>query len=370
MLAAARDHEERALLAIVRAGRRGVPLEEQRVSADVDGVTGLHCHDLLGRERAGGDNAEHANAHAEMRDDGAERGARQSDEARKRDARRRAEERDALGQIDEASDENPHAKRQAEWCERALRAGRDSGGNRCEDRRGHRRAETLRGAEKIAALPTEQRPEGQCQEQRDHQRHEGQVEERCADRNFVARQRFERERIERADEDGRHCGDEEEVVEDERALAADRREKPALFHLRRTDREERQRAADEEHQDGEDEDAARRIGGEGVHRGQHAGAHEEGAEQRQREGEDGEKHCPHFERAALFHDDGGVEQRRSRKPRHERGVLDRIPEPPAAPAELVIGPVGAHRDAGGQEHPGDERPRPHPARPGGVGATF
>ena len=56
----------------------------------------------------------------------------------------------------------------------------------------------------------------------------------------------------------------------------------------------------------------------------------------------------------------------ARQPRHQRGVLDRVPEPEAAPAELVIGPVGAHRDAEGEEHPGGQRPRPHPARPGGV----
>src|SRR4051795_1424325 len=31
-------------------------------------------------------------------------------------------------------------------------------------------------------------------------------------------------------------------------------------------------------------------------------------------------------------------QSRPAEPRHERGVLHRIPEPPAAPAELVIGP--------------------------------
>ena len=40
-----------------------------------------------------------------------------------------------------------------------------------------------------------------------------------------------------------------------------------------------------------------------------------------------------------------MEQRGRRQPGHERGVLDRVPEPPAAPAELVIGPVAARGDA-------------------------
>ena len=40
-----------------------------------------------------------------------------------------------------------------------------------------------------------------------------------------------------------------------------------------------------------------------------------------------------------------MEQRGRRQPRHQRGVLDRVPEPPAAPAQLVIGPVAARGDA-------------------------
>ena len=54
------------------------------------------------------------------------------------------------------------------------------------------------------------------------------------------------------------------------------------------------------------------------------------------------------------------------QPGHERGVLDRIPEPPAAPAELVVGPAAAEGDADGEEDPGRRRPRPRPARPGRV----
>ena len=79
---------------------------------------------------------------------------------------------------------------------------------------------------------------------------------------------------------------------------------------------------------------------------------------------------PDLQRVALFHDHRGMQQRGAGEPGHEGGVLDRIPEPPAAPAELVIGPVGAHRDADGEEHPGGQRPGPHPARPGRVDAAF
>ena len=60
-------------------------------------------------------------------------------------------------------------------------------------------------------------------------------------------------------------------------------------------------------------------------------------------------------------------KRGRRQPRHQRGILDRVPEPPAAPAELVIGPVAAGGDAERQEDPGAQHPRPH--RPGKPAST-
>ncbi len=58
---------------------------------------------------------------------------------------------------------------------------------------------------------------------------------------------------------------------------------------------------------------------------------------------------------------GRMEQRGRREPRHQAGVLDRVPEPPAAPAELVIGPVGPGGDAEREEDPRAEHPWPHRA---------
>ena len=65
-----------------------------------------------------------------------------------------------------------------------------------------------------------------------------------------------------------------------------------------------------------------------------------------------------------------MQERGAGEPRHQRGVLDRIPEPEAAPAQDVIGPPAAERDAEREEAPGGESPRPHPARPGGIDAAF
>src|SRR5208282_6263499 len=61
---------------------------------------------------------------------------------------------------------------------------------------------------------------------------------------------------------------------------------------------------------------------------------------------------------------------RAGEPRHEGRVLDRIPEPEPAPAERVIGPEGAGRDAERQEAPGDKREWPHEARPRRIDAAL
>src|SRR5579863_8649645 len=49
--------------------------------------------------------------------------------------------------------------------------------------------------------------------------------------------------------------------------------------------------------------------------------------------------------------EGGAE-----KPRHQGGILDRIPSPVAAPSENRIGPVSAEEDAASEQSPGDHGP--------------
>ena len=61
-----------------------------------------------------------------------------------------------------------------------------------------------------------------------------------------------------------------------------------------------------------------------------------------------------------------MQQSRADQPGHEAGILNRVPEPPAAPAQLIIGPKCAQGYANGQKAPGREAPGPHPARPGRI----
>ena len=76
-------------------------------------------------------------------------------------------------------------------------------------------------------------------------------------------------------------------------------------------------------------------------------------------GEDGgEMH--EIERSApLPCDRNQMEHDAGEQPRHERGVLDRIPAPVTAPAEYLVCPVAADEDARTEECPRDERPAPH-----------
>ncbi len=110
--------------------------------------------------------------------------------------------------------------------------------------------------------------------------------------------------------------------------------------------------------------------GEGVHGGEHARAHQKRAEQREGKSEDGEKDRPDFQRVALLHHRDGMDEGGAGEPWHEGGVLDRIPEPEAAPAERVVGPEGSGGDAEREEAPGDEGEGPHEPRPGRVDATL
>src|SRR5580704_4889405 len=107
-----------------------------------------------------------------------------------------------------------------------------------------------------------------------------------------------------------------------------------------------------------------------MHRGEHARTDEKGAKQRKGKGEDGEKDRPDFQRVALLHHRDRMEEGGAGEPRHEGSVLDRIPEPEAAPAQRVIGPERASGDAKGEEAPGDEGEWPHEPRPGRVNAAL
>ena len=185
--------------------------------------------------------------------------------------------------------------------------------------------------------------------------------------SFGPAQRIEEQRIERAQEHRRGRQVSSRLFEHERALARDRREEAAALQRRRA---HRRRASSEPPIA---TSSSRRM--KMPRRGSTAKAWTEvSTPERTRKvpTSDSEKVMMASRTVQLLSVSrfsttiAEWTQRRADEPRHERGVLDRVPEPPAAPAERVIGPPAAHRDADGEGAPRGERPRPDPARPGGI----
>ena len=100
-----------------------------------------------------------------------------------------------------------------------------------------------------------------------------------------------------------------------------------------------------------------------MHAGDDAGARQESAEDGQEKREADQEHVPHAQHRAAFLDHGRVHVGRSSEPGETRGILDRVPRPVAAPAELFVGPHHAEDVADGQEQKREQHPladRDHP----------
>ena len=141
--------------------------------------------------------------------------------------------------------------------------------------------ELLRQFLRIGILPAGHRTDGHQEDERKHQRTEHGVKVRRSDRDLAGVERVEEERIERAEKHGAHRDDQKHVVDEQHRLAGDEREVAAEPHRRRTPCKEQERETDHDDEEGENEEAAFRIARKRMHRSQHAGANEEGAEERE-----------------------------------------------------------------------------------------
>ena len=106
---------------------------------------------------------------------------------------------------------------------------------------------------------------------------------------------------------------------------------------------------------------------EGVHRGHDPRAGQQGAEDREAERQRHQRDVPDLQHPLLLLHDDRVQEGGADEPGHERGVLDRIPPPEAAPADLDVGPVGAEQHPDAEERPGGQRPAPGRHDPALVG---
>ena len=204
---------------------------------------------------------------------------------------------------------------------------------------------------------------------RRHQRYEHGIEIRWADRQLAHAQGVDHQRVHGAQQ---HCGcshDQQHIVGQQHGLAGYRLEAAAQPDPGCPPGEQRQRATDHDAEEGQDENPARRVGGKRVYRTQHAGAHDERSQQGQGKREYRQQRRPHLEAASFFSNGQRMDERGSNQPGHEGSVFHRVPEPPATPAQLVVGPEAAQRNADGQETPGYRGPGPRPTGPGSVQAA-
>ena len=117
------------------------------------------------------------------------------------------------------------------------------GGQKHDQRRTCRQPEALQSRGKRRALPGHQRADSHRENERRGERQNGLIEERCADRELDSEEQVRERRVERADEHHGGDGTEEDIVQHQRALAAERRVNAGSGQNRGTDGEEQQRAA-------------------------------------------------------------------------------------------------------------------------------
>ena len=188
----------------------------------------------------------------------------------------------ALTQIDCGSRHDPQRQQQTEshqWlpgahCKRQQQ-------RRCEAD-AERPAHALQQLGQGRLFPPGQRRDAHQEQCRRHQRHEHRLEVRRADRQLAKAERIEKQRIQRAEHDGTGSSHQQHVVGQQQGFARNHVEGAAAAHGRRAPGEQQQRSADDQRKEHQNENAAFGVCGKGMHRCQHAGTHEECAQQRHR----------------------------------------------------------------------------------------
>ena len=207
------------------------------------------CHgEFFGRERAVAGHADQGDADAEMGDDHAPDGQRRPLQAA-------PEQRRDAGRHQGDAERQPKARQQAHP-RREGEAQRQHRG-RSQDRRRHPAPERP-----LVPPPAQQRPDEQQSGEQQRQRSGDGVEIGRPDRQFLAAQRLGDDRVERADEDDAEDDAQQQIIDHQRAFAADRVERRAFADGRGARREQDQSGADVDGEQQQDEGAALRIDGE------------------------------------------------------------------------------------------------------------
>ena len=186
--------------------------------------------------------------------------------------------------------------------------------------------------------PTQQRPDHHHQQHRDDEDRRHRIEIGWSDRDAHAKC-FGHQRIKCPQQDDRENCAQHDVVEHQRTFTTGHGKAFALDDRACAQREEQQRPADIQRQQYKDESAALGIDRKGMDAGQNTRSNEERPQHTHRKGNHAKHDRPGAQGIAGSQNRYRMQKGSCREPRHQRGVFDRIPEPPAAPAQFVIGPV-------------------------------
>ena len=364
LLAAAEHVDDRPLVAIVGIVVLRVGLTDQRVGADVNFVAEAHFFFNFFIERSAQDPNDDQR-HAEVDDVSAiaarvsvaqmNHGGKQVLMALAGDDAASAKEFGNNGEDHERRENGGHGgvkERRIFPGTHAEHDHHDADGKRAQ---GREQEIPLQAFER-SLTPGEQRPDGGEQKEQQGNRDGNAIEKRRSDSDFVSLNEFRQDGEKSAPQYGEADDEQEEIVEQETGFARDQRLqlvlaleiRPVLDQEKGTDR---QGQANEDQKPGADRGLR-----ESMHRTDHARTCEERPEHREQERREDERHVPDFQHAAFFLHHHGMQKRCARQPRHERGILHRIPSPVPAPSKDSVRPVCAEENADGEEAPGHHGP--------------
>ncbi len=135
-------------------------------------------------------------------------------------------------------------------------------------------------------LPRQHSAKRKHRAQGDHERREGRIEKRRPDRQRPLEHEVRHQRPDRTDEHHERRHRQQQVVDHQRRLPAYDSEHAPRLHGRCAQGVEQKRPAGEHAQDHQDEDPPLRVVRKRMHARQHAGAYDEGPDQREPERKD------------------------------------------------------------------------------------
>ena len=204
--------------------------------------------------------------------------------------------------------------------------------------------------------PGDHRADARQQHEHERQRHRVAVEPRRPDGRLLAGHRLGDQREERAPEDDEGQPDEHEVVAQEDGLARQQRVEPVLGAQRVAPRRRRGRSSPRSSAAISDTNGTPSVDAPKAWIESRMPERTRNVpEDRERAGGEDQRGVPDLQHPALLLHHHRVQERGAGQPRQQRGVLDRVPGPVAAPAELGVGPARAEQDADAEEEPRGQR---------------